>query len=219
MAASRGETPGFLADLTNRHPFNDNAELLWHCRPFPHSLAKKDSKPSVIRCQSQFAIKGGDITLVRFGSLINGEYRLFADEAVGVEGPPTKGNYVWVETENWPRWERKFIIVAQLSGGGRVANALSVLGRLGAQAQMFGIVGDDLYGQFCKRDLEDQGVDVSKVIVHSGANSNFCVVLAEKSTGGRSIIRQFGTCRRMLSARLGFYIWRIWVRSVSRPQS
>lgn len=116
MAASRGETPGFLADLTNRHPFNDNAELLWHCGPFPRSLAKKDSKPSVIRCQSQFAIKGGDITLVRFGSLINGEYRLFADEAVGVEGPPTKGNYVWVETENWPRWERKFIIVAQLSG-------------------------------------------------------------------------------------------------------
>ena len=109
MAASRGETPGFLADLTNRHPFNENAELLWHCGPFPRSLAKEDAKPSIIRCQSQFEIKGGDITLVRFGSLRDGEYRLFADEAVGVEGPPTKGNYGWVETENWPRWERKFI--------------------------------------------------------------------------------------------------------------
>lgn len=69
MAAARGETPGFLADLTNRHPENDNAELLWHCGPFPRSLAKEGSKPSIIRCQSQFEIKGGDITLTRFSSL------------------------------------------------------------------------------------------------------------------------------------------------------
>ena len=109
MAAARGETPGFLADLTNRHPENDNAELLWHCGPFPRSLAKEGSKPSIIRCQSQFEIKGGDITLTRFSSLTGGEYRLFADQVKGVEGPPTKGNYVWVETENWPRWERKLI--------------------------------------------------------------------------------------------------------------
>ena len=87
-------------------------------------------------------------------------------------------------------------------GGGRVANALSVLGRLGSAAQMFGITGDDLYGQFCKRDLEEQGVDVSKIITQAGANSNFCVVLAEKSTGGRSIVRQFGTCRKLQAEEL-----------------
>jgi hypothetical protein len=26
-----------------------------------------------------------------------------------VEGPLTNGNYCWIETGDWPRWERKFI--------------------------------------------------------------------------------------------------------------
>lgn len=108
-AAARGQTPGFLADLTNRHPTNENAELLWHCGPFPRSLAKPGSKPSIMRCQGQYEIKGGDITIARFGSINGGEYRLFADEAAGVDGPPTKGNYVWVEVDDWLKWERKFI--------------------------------------------------------------------------------------------------------------
>lgn len=34
------EESEFLADLTIRHPQNDNAELLWHCGPFPYSLKK-----------------------------------------------------------------------------------------------------------------------------------------------------------------------------------
>ena len=31
--------PQFFADLTVRHPEDDNAELLWHCGNFPRSLA------------------------------------------------------------------------------------------------------------------------------------------------------------------------------------
>ena len=34
---------------------------------------------------------------------------LFADQAVGVDGPVTNGNYVWVETTDWPKWERKLM--------------------------------------------------------------------------------------------------------------
>lgn len=34
------EESEFLADLTIRHPQNDNAELLWHCGPFPYSLKR-----------------------------------------------------------------------------------------------------------------------------------------------------------------------------------
>ena len=126
-AAARGETPGFLADLTNRHPTNDNGELLWHCGPFPRSLAKDGSTPSVRRCQGQYEIKGGDITIARFAS-INGRYVLFADQAAGIDGPSTKGNYVWVEVNDWPAWERKFIHGPYIHhvGGihGKYANAL-----------------------------------------------------------------------------------------------
>ena len=50
-AAARGESPVFLADLTIRHPNNNNAELLWHCGPFPKSLAKKPWGQKACRIQ------------------------------------------------------------------------------------------------------------------------------------------------------------------------
>jgi len=109
MGAARGDTRPFFADITVRHPTNDNAELLWHCGPFPASLAKnQEPKPPVIGGKGQWEIKGGDITVVRMGSL-HGKYTLFADEARGTDGPKTNGTYVWIETDNWPKWERKFV--------------------------------------------------------------------------------------------------------------
>jgi L-fucose isomerase-like protein len=107
-AAVRGETPAFFADLTIRHPENDNAELLWHCGPFPPSLAKTGPVPGVLGCKGQFEIRGGEITLGRIGES-RGKYLFFADHARGVEGPKTNGTYLWVETSDWPRWERKLI--------------------------------------------------------------------------------------------------------------
>ena len=108
LGAARGETSPFFADLTVRHPTNDNAELLWHCGPFPASLSKEGSSPSVIGGKGQWEIKGGDITLVRMGCQ-NGRYTMFADECRGTDGPKTNGNYVWIETDDWPKWERKFV--------------------------------------------------------------------------------------------------------------
>ena len=109
MGAARGDTRPFFADITVRHPTNDNAELLWHCGPFPVSLAKDaQPKPQVFDGKGQWEIRGGDITVVRMGS-VNGKYTMFADEAKGTDGPKTCGTYVWIETDNWPRWERKFV--------------------------------------------------------------------------------------------------------------
>jgi len=34
---------------------------------------------------------------------------LFAGEAVGTDGPSTQGNYLWIETPDWPKWERKLV--------------------------------------------------------------------------------------------------------------
>lgn len=107
-AACLGETPTFLADLTIRHPENDNAELLWHCGPFPKSLAKEPEKRVMKDCKGYWELKGGDVTIARFDGC-NGGYSLFAGHGVGVDGPVTNGNYLWVETNNWVEWERKFI--------------------------------------------------------------------------------------------------------------
>jgi L-fucose isomerase-like protein len=105
--AARGDTVPFFADITVRHPTNDNAELLWHCGPFPPSLAK-DKRPRVVGCKGQFELKGGDLTILRMGYL-KGRYTMFADELHSTDGPKTNGTYIWVEADDWSKWERKFV--------------------------------------------------------------------------------------------------------------
>lgn len=107
-AAARGKTPNFFADLTLRHPENDNAELLWHCGPYPVSLVRENCNPDMVDCVGRWEIKGGDITIIRFDGC-RGEYSLFAGKAKGTDGPGTNGNYVWVEVDDWVKWEKKFI--------------------------------------------------------------------------------------------------------------
>lgn len=117
QAAMRWTTPVFFADLTIRHPLNDNAELLWHCGPFPYKLKKEGSKAGMgehyvldSKCPgvAEWEIKGGDITICRFDGS-NGKYSFLAAEGKGVEGPWTRGTYVWVEFKNWPELEKKLI--------------------------------------------------------------------------------------------------------------
>ena len=46
-------------------------------------------------------------------------------------------------------------------GGGKVASGMVACARLGAKCAMMGAVGSDDYGQFCIRDFERHGIDVS----------------------------------------------------------
>lgn len=109
MGAARGESPCFFADLTVRHPENDNAELLWHCGPFPKSLAKQSCSPDLMDdCMGRYEIRGGDVTVARFGG-IDGDFSLFCGEGEGVDGPVTGGTYMWMQVSDWPRWERKLM--------------------------------------------------------------------------------------------------------------
>jgi L-fucose isomerase-like protein len=110
LAVSRMESPSFLADITVRHPTNDNAELLWHCGPFPATLVRPGSScPLDEEGRGQWEVRGGDITLCRF-DVDRGNYLLFADKVTGTNGPATFGNYVWVETKNWPAWEKRLML-------------------------------------------------------------------------------------------------------------
>ena len=94
--------------MTIRHPQNDNAELLWHCGPFPYSLKKDGVEAKLVDGQERFELKQGDLTVCRFDD-IDGEYYLFAGEAKTTTGPKTNGTYVWMETDNWKRWEEKLM--------------------------------------------------------------------------------------------------------------
>jgi L-fucose isomerase-like protein len=117
QAARMGETPVFFADITIRHPENENGELLWHCGPFPYSLKAEDSEAAIGRHfimpdhspgVAEWEIKGGDITIARFDG-VRGEYSLLMGHARGIKGPKNRGTYLWVEVNDWPLWEEKLI--------------------------------------------------------------------------------------------------------------
>ena len=113
QAAGMGEAATFFADWTVRHPDNENAELLQHCGPWPCSVAADRpvlgyplafDHPGAVEALA----KPGLITLARFDG-DNGEYSLLLGNAEAVDGPYTKGTYMWIEVENLDRLEDKLV--------------------------------------------------------------------------------------------------------------
>ena len=112
-AAALDGTRSFFADWTIRHPDNENGELLQHCGPWPVSVARERPKlgyplafshPGAVEAEA----KRGEISLLRFDG-DNGEYRLLLGNAHAIDGPYTKGTYLWIEVENWKRLEAKLV--------------------------------------------------------------------------------------------------------------
>lgn len=117
QAATLNTLPTFFADITIRHPENPNGELLYHCGNFPVSLSDENGKPKLNKHflfedhspgTHEGKIRGGDMTIARFDG-DHGEYSLFLGKAKGIEGPFTRGSYVWVEVNDWPLWEETLV--------------------------------------------------------------------------------------------------------------
>jgi L-fucose isomerase-like protein len=116
-AATLNNTIPFFADITVRHPSNDNGELLWHCGNFPPSLSKYECGfkfgshyilPEHEAGLLEGEMKGGLMTLVRFDG-DHGEYQLLLGKAKGIQGEYNRGTYIWVEVDNWLDWEEKLV--------------------------------------------------------------------------------------------------------------
>lgn len=114
--AGFNKNPVFLADLTIRHPTNDNSILLWHggaplsfCHPEEKiKIAPHWILPSPYSGMTHFRLKDGPITVARFDG-DHGNYQLAIGEGKSTSGPKTRNNYLWIEADNWPRWERLLI--------------------------------------------------------------------------------------------------------------
>jgi len=107
------EQPAFLADLTVRHPEDDNTVLLWHAGA-PLSMKHPSAKvrlgthwilPSPVSGMTHFRLKDGPVTIARFDGE-NGDYQLAVGEGETTEGPATQNNYAWMRVNHWPSWER-----------------------------------------------------------------------------------------------------------------
>jgi len=112
-AACPDDTRSFFADWTVRHPDNDNGELLQHCGPWPASVAKEKpvigyplafDYPGAVEARA----KDGNLTICRFDG-DHGIYSLLLGRAKTIDGPYTKGTYMWIEVENWKRLEEKIV--------------------------------------------------------------------------------------------------------------
>ncbi len=116
QAAMGDTTPHFFADITIRHPEDDNTELLWHCGPFPPSLAKSGAEKKLTDHWNggtepgdlAYPLKDGALTLCRFDGQ-DGAYKLFIGEGVTTDGPRTVGTYVYIKVNDWPKWEHKLV--------------------------------------------------------------------------------------------------------------
>ena len=106
-------TAAYLADLTIRHPENDNGVLLWHGGA-PASFCDPEHRirvgrhwilPSPLSGMTHFKMREGPITVTRFDG-DRGDYRLAIGQGSTIDGPPTLNNYVWMEVADWPAWER-----------------------------------------------------------------------------------------------------------------
>ena len=144
QAANLYDSSPFLADLTIRNPENENSELLWHCGPFPYSLKAPSSRAELIEGQEWFELKQGELTLCRFDEIC-GSYTLFAGQGKTTTGPKTMGSYVWLEVDNWKRWEEKLMFGPYIHHIGALYG--SYLPVLREAARYLGIAFDNAHEQ------------------------------------------------------------------------
>jgi sugar/nucleoside kinase (ribokinase family) len=72
--------------------------------------------------------------------------------------------------------------------GGLASIALIAAARLGARTKVIARIGDDDTGDYIRRVLQEEGVDVSQILVEQGSESHISVILVHEASGDRSII-------------------------------
>lgn len=109
--ASMGEGKPLFGEFTVRHPENKNAELLWHCGPFPLSVkagSGTDSTARLVNQRSWFRAEDGTYTVARIDQE-SGNYMILPLLAHTTDGPQTHGTYLWAEFKDLQKIEDRLI--------------------------------------------------------------------------------------------------------------
>ncbi|MGI6279227.1 MAG: L-fucose/L-arabinose isomerase family protein [Acutalibacteraceae bacterium] len=109
--AALGKGKPLFGEFTVRHPENRNAELLWHCGPFPLSQKAEsgiDSTARIVNQRSWFRAKDGTYTVARIDQE-SGNYMILPLLAKTTTGPQTHGTYIWAEFEDLQAVEDRLI--------------------------------------------------------------------------------------------------------------
>ena len=93
---------------------------------------------------------------------------------------------VLIKLRQMPTWERPGSFSAfALEGGGPVGTACAAAARLGATVGFVGTAGKDEIGKMKLDSLSSRGVDVSRVAVREGPESQIVLVYVNEETGER----------------------------------
>ncbi|MBO4732890.1 MAG: fucose isomerase [Clostridia bacterium] len=109
--ATLGEGKPLFGEFTVRHPENKNAELLWHCGPFPLSQKAEsgiDSTARLVNQRSWFRAKDGEYTVARIDRE-DGKYMILPLLANTTTGPQTHGTYLWAQFSNLQKIEDRLL--------------------------------------------------------------------------------------------------------------
>ncbi len=107
--ATLGEGKPLFGEFTVRHPENKNAELLWHCGPFPLSCKASDSEARLVNQREWFRGKDGKYTVTRMDREDGGRYVILPLTCQTTKGPQTHGTYIWGEFDDLQKIEDKLI--------------------------------------------------------------------------------------------------------------
>ena len=106
--ATLGKGAPLFGEFTVRHPENKNAELLWHCGPFPLSRKAPDSTARLVNQREWFRGRDGEYTAVRLDQE-SGNYMILPIRFRTTDGPQTHGTYIWGEFDDLQAVEDRLI--------------------------------------------------------------------------------------------------------------
>lgn len=106
--ATLGEGKPLFGEFTVRHPENKNAELLWHCGPFPVSEMAEGTKARLVNQRVWLRGKDGEYTVARIDQE-HGNYTMLPLKCHTTEGPQTHGSYIWGEFDDLNKVEDKLL--------------------------------------------------------------------------------------------------------------
>lgn len=106
--ATLGKGIPLFGEFTVRHPENQNAELLWHCGPFPVSEKAEGTKARLVNQRVWLRAKDGTYTVARIDQE-SGNYMVLPMVCNTTVGPQTHGTYIWGEFEDLQKIEDRLI--------------------------------------------------------------------------------------------------------------
>lgn len=106
--ATLGEGKPLFGEFTVRHPENKNAELLWHCGPFPLSQKAEGTEARLVNQRVWQRGKDGTYTVARIDQE-SGNYMILPMVCNTTVGPQTHGTYIWGEFKDLQKVEDRLI--------------------------------------------------------------------------------------------------------------